>query len=539
MYARGMTTREIQGHLEEIYGIEVSPTLISNVTDAVIEEVKLWQSRPLEELYPIVYLDALMVKVRDEGHIQNKAIYVVLGVNLEGQKEVLGLWVAQTEGAKFWLQVLTELQNRGVKDIFIACVDGLKGFPEAIEAVYPRTEVQLCIVHLVRASLNYVPWKLRKPVAADLQSIYRAATAAEAEQHLAELESKWKAYPSVSQVWRRNWARITPFFHYPPDIRAPIYTTNSVESLNRSLRKIIKTRGGFPNQEAALKLLFLALAAGGEEVDDADSSLAGSVKPLHHSVAGTDAGPGEGGVMKSQNPSTSLGEGRGNCPLPSRTHPQKLNLVVYTEELTHLETTDSRIALQERSFRWLARENRTRRRLLSKSLLEIMHKTPPDFRCSRVLLPSRPGEPHYLFLLLPRGLQIEEHVYRTVRTTLLRELLMVVKLQYPDAQHVIGIATETFDGKDYRSEDFLHLDATEWSEELNEQARTSQKELGLLVNVQKFVGNEKEYPVTDKHEGCPPVPRNSACTCGSGKRYKRCCGGAKPGAPGSRPEVGR
>src|SRR6476619_179320 len=187
MYARGMTTREIQGHLEEIYGIEVSPTLISNVTDAVMEEVKLWQGRPLEELYPIVYLDALMVKIRDEGHIQNKAIYVVLGVNLEGKKEVLGLWVAQTEGAKFWLQVLTELQNRGVKDILIACVDGLKGFPEAIEAVYPRTEVQLCIVHLVRASLNYVPWKMRKPVAADLQSIYRAATAAEAEQHLEEL----------------------------------------------------------------------------------------------------------------------------------------------------------------------------------------------------------------------------------------------------------------------------------------------------------------------------------------------------------------
>jgi putative transposase len=259
MYARGMTTREIQGHLEEIYGIEVSPALISNVTEAVVEEVKLWQGRPLEELYPIVYLDALMVKVRDEGHIQNKAIYVVLGVNLEGQKEVLGLWVAQTEGAKFWLQVLTELRNRGVNDIFIACVDGLKGFPEAIEAVYPRTEVQLCIVHLVRASLNYLPWKLRKPAAADLQLMYRAATVAEAEQHLAEFESQWKAYPSVSQVWRRNWARVTPFFNYPPDIRRAIYTTNSVESLNRSLRKIIKTRGGFPTEEAALKLLFLAL----------------------------------------------------------------------------------------------------------------------------------------------------------------------------------------------------------------------------------------------------------------------------------------
>src|ERR1700692_4373004 len=176
MYARGMSTREIQGHLEEIYGIEVSPTLISNVTEAIVEEVKAWQSRPLEELYPIVYLDAMMVKMRDNGHVQNKAVYVVLGVEREGQKDVLGLWVAEQEGAKFWLQVLTELKNRGVKDIFIACVDGLKGFPEAIAAVYPRTEVQLCIVHLVRASLNYVPWKSRKQVARDLQSIYRAAT---------------------------------------------------------------------------------------------------------------------------------------------------------------------------------------------------------------------------------------------------------------------------------------------------------------------------------------------------------------------------
>src|SRR5436309_5571808 len=260
MYARGMTTREIQGHLEEIYGIEVSPTLISNVTDAVIEEVKLWQGRPLEQLYPIVYLDALMVKVRDEGHIQNKAIYVVLGVNLEGQKEVLGLWVAQTEGAKFWLQVLTEMQNRGVKDIFIACVDGLKGFPEAIEAVYPRAQVQLCIVHLVRASLNYVPWKRRKEVAADLRKIYRAATEAEAEIRLGEFEVRWASqYPMVSQVWRRNWEHIRPFFAHPAEIRKAIYTTNAIESLNMSLRKIIKTRGSFPSEEAALKLLYLAL----------------------------------------------------------------------------------------------------------------------------------------------------------------------------------------------------------------------------------------------------------------------------------------
>src|SRR5712692_10259384 len=222
-------------------------------------EVKAWQSRPLEEMYPIVYLDAIMVKMRDNGHVQNQAIYVVLGVDREGQKEVLGLWVAQQEGAKCWLQVLTELKNRVVKDIFIACVDGLKGFPEAIETLYPDTEVQLCIVHLVRASLNYVPWKHRKLVAADLRRIYRAATAEEARQHLEEVTLKWNAYPSVSQVWQRNWDRITPFFHYPADIRKAIYTTNSVEALHRSLRKIIKTRGAFPNEESALKLLFLAI----------------------------------------------------------------------------------------------------------------------------------------------------------------------------------------------------------------------------------------------------------------------------------------
>lgn len=259
LYARGMSTREIQGHLEEIYSIEVSPGLISQVTEAVMEEVQAWQSRPLEEVYPIVYLDALRVKIRDNGHIQNQAVYVVLGVDMEGQKDVLGLWVAQQEGAKFWLQVLTDLQNRGVQDIFIACVDGLKGFPEAIEAMYPHTEVQLCIVHLVRASLNYVPWQKRKQVAADLRLIYRAQTVAEAEQQLQRLEQTWTCYPPMCQIWRRNWERITPFFHYPQDIRRAIYTTNSVEALNRSLRKIIKTRGAFPHEQAALKLLFLAL----------------------------------------------------------------------------------------------------------------------------------------------------------------------------------------------------------------------------------------------------------------------------------------
>lgn len=260
MYARGMSTREIQGHLQEIYQVAVSPTLISNVTDAVLEEVKSWQNRPLEPVYPIVYLDALMVKIRDAGHVRNRAIYVVIGVNMQGQKEVLGLWAGQAEGAKFWLRVLTELKNRGVGDIFIACVDGLKGFPGAIEAVFPKTEVQLCIVHQVRASLNYVSWKQRKAVAADLRPIYRASTVEDAEQKLDEFSAKWDGtYPTISQMWRRNWDRLTPFFAYPEDIRKVIYTTNAVESLNMSLRKVIKTRGSFPNQEAAFKLLYLAL----------------------------------------------------------------------------------------------------------------------------------------------------------------------------------------------------------------------------------------------------------------------------------------
>lgn len=260
LYARGMSTREIQGHLQDIYGVEVSPTLISNVTDAVLEEVKAWQGRPLDPVYPIVYLDALYVKIRDGGHIQNRAIYVVIGVNLEGNKEVLGLWAGQAEGAKFWLQVLTELKNRGVRDMFIACVDGLKGFPQAIETVFPQAQVQLCIVHLVRSCLNYVSWKQRKQVAADLKPIYRAATAEDAYLRLEAFAEKWdRLYPTIAQIWRRNWEQITPFFAYPPEIRKVIYTTNAVESLNMSLRKVIKTRGSFPHEEAALKLLFLAL----------------------------------------------------------------------------------------------------------------------------------------------------------------------------------------------------------------------------------------------------------------------------------------
>ncbi|MGA2729192.1 MAG: IS256 family transposase [Terracidiphilus sp.] len=260
LYARGMTTREIQGHLEEMYQVEVSPALISNVTDAVMEEVKAWQTRPLDALYPIVYLDALVVKMRSEGRVENRAVYVGIGITLAGQKEVLGLWTSANEGAKFWLQVLTEMQNRGLRDIFIACVDGLKGFPQAIETVYPKTTVQLCIVHMVRASLNYVNWKERKQVARDLKSIYRAASLEEAERQLADFAHSWdQKYPSISALWRRNWQGVIPFFQFPPEIRKIVYTTNAVESLNMSLRKAIKTRGAFPSEEAALKVMYLAL----------------------------------------------------------------------------------------------------------------------------------------------------------------------------------------------------------------------------------------------------------------------------------------
>jgi len=259
MYARGMTTRDIQGHLEEMYGVEVSPALISEVTDGVMEEVKAWQSRPLEPIYPIVYLDALMVKMRHEGRVENRAVFVGIGVNLEGVKEVLGLWTSATEGAKFWLQILTEIRNRGVNDILIACVDGLKGFPEAIQSVYPKTQVQLCIVHMVRASLNYVTWQDRKKIVADLKPIYKAATADEAERELVEFETKWPKYPAIARLWREQWERVIPFFAFPLEVRKVVYTTNAVESLHMSLRKIIKTRGSFPTEEAAIKLLYLAL----------------------------------------------------------------------------------------------------------------------------------------------------------------------------------------------------------------------------------------------------------------------------------------
>jgi len=260
MYARGMTTREIQGHLKEIYGVDVSPSLISEVTDAVWEEVQAWQSRPLEALYPILYLDALFVKMRHEGRVENRAVYLAVGIGMEGRKEVLGLWTGATEGSKFWMTILTELRNRGVKDVFIACVDGLQGFPEAIETVFPKALVQLCIVHLVRNSLKYVGWRQRKAVVTDLKAVYAAPTAEAAAQELDHFGEKWdKQFGSIRPIWERHWQRIIPFFAFPAEIRKIIYTTNAVESLNMSLRKIIKMRGSFPSEQAAVKLLYLAL----------------------------------------------------------------------------------------------------------------------------------------------------------------------------------------------------------------------------------------------------------------------------------------
>jgi len=260
LYSRGMTTRDMQAQLQDLYGVEISATLISNVTNEVIEEVKAWQSRPLEKLYPIVYLDALVIKIRQDKRIINKAFYLALGVNIEGHKELLGIWVSQNEGAKFWLNVLTELKNRGLEDIFITCVDGLTGFPEAIQTVYPKTQVQLCIVHMVRNSLRYVSWKKRKIVAADLRAIYSARTVEEAELALTEFAKKWdKEFPSISKIWLNHWEYITPLFDYPDDIRKVIYTTNAIESLNMSMRKVIKNKRIFPSDDAALKQLYLAL----------------------------------------------------------------------------------------------------------------------------------------------------------------------------------------------------------------------------------------------------------------------------------------
>ncbi len=260
MYSRGMTVRDIQAHLEDIYNVEVSAELISTVTNSVMEFVKEWQSRPLDELYPIVFFDALRLKIRDEGRIINKAVYLAIGINLEGKKEILGLWVAKTEGAKFWLSIFTEMKNRGLQDVFIACVDGLKGLPEAIETVYPDTEVQLCIVHMVRNSLKYVSYKDRKRIASDLKTVYRAATVDEAQDALEKFKEVWDIkYPMISKSWENNWNNIIPFFEYSEEIRKVIYTTNAIESLNNSLRKVTKNRNSFPNDDAAIKLLYMAL----------------------------------------------------------------------------------------------------------------------------------------------------------------------------------------------------------------------------------------------------------------------------------------
>jgi len=260
LYGRGMTTRDIQDQLKEMYGVEVSATLISEVTDAVLDEVKTWQSRSLSSVYPLMWLDAIVVKVRENGRVINKAIHLVLAINLKGEKELLGMWITQNEGAKFWMNVLTDLKNRGVQDIFIACVDGLTGFPDAIAATYPQTLVQLCMVHLVRNSVAYVSYKDRKAVCADLKAIYTASTEDEAELHLELFAEKWDAqYPTISRSWKSHWVNIIPMFHFPPEIRKVMYTTNAIESLNMCLRKVTRNHRIFANDEAALKVIYLAI----------------------------------------------------------------------------------------------------------------------------------------------------------------------------------------------------------------------------------------------------------------------------------------
>ena len=260
MYARGMTVREISGHLQEIYGVDVSADLISRVTDAVIDEMTAWQTRPLEPVYLIAYLDALVIKVRDKSGVQNKSVYIVVGVRPDGSKDVLGTWLQATEGAKFWLTILTELRQRGVEDILVLCADGLTGMPEAVEAAFPRAIFQTCIVHMVRSSTRFVPWKERKAVCADLRTIYTAETAEAAEAALDGFERIWgRRFPMIGPAWRRRWDEVTPFLAFPMEIRRAIYTTNAVEALNRQLRKVLKIRGHMPNEQAALKLLFMAV----------------------------------------------------------------------------------------------------------------------------------------------------------------------------------------------------------------------------------------------------------------------------------------
>ena len=261
MYARGMSVREIVGHLRDLYGVDVSPELISAVTDAVLDEVAAWQARPLEPVYPLVFFDALRVKIRDEGLVRNKAVHIALGVRADGTKEILGLWLEQNEGAEFWLRVMNEMKTRGVEDILIAIVDGLKGFPEAIVAVFPEATVQTCIVHLLRHSLDFVSYKDRKAVAAALKGVYRAKDAADGEAALATFEAgAWgQKYPAIGQSWRRAWAEVVPFYAFHPDVRRLIYTTNAIEALNSKLRRAVRARGHFPTDEAAMKLLFLVL----------------------------------------------------------------------------------------------------------------------------------------------------------------------------------------------------------------------------------------------------------------------------------------
>ena len=260
MYARGTSVRDIQAQLQELYGVNVGTDLISRVTDSVLDEVKAWQNRPLDAVYPIIYLDALVVKVRDGVLVKNKHVYIALGINMEGHKEVLGLWIARSEGAKFWHQVLSELQNRGLKDVLIVCTDGLTGFPDAVEAVYPKAIVQTCIVHLLRNSVRYVSWKDRKTVLADLKPIYSAPSEDAALDALAEFEQRWKErYPMIAQSWQQAWERVAPFLAFPAEIRKTIYTTNAIESINRQLRKVLKTKGHFPTDESIIKILYLAL----------------------------------------------------------------------------------------------------------------------------------------------------------------------------------------------------------------------------------------------------------------------------------------
>lgn len=261
LYARGMTTRDIQAHLRELYGVEISPELVSAVTDAVLDEVAAWQARPLEPVYAIVFFDCLRVKIRDEGSVKNKAVYLAIGVRCSGLKEVLGIWIEQTEGAKFWLRVMTEIRNRGTHDVLIAVVDGLKGFPDAINAVFPEALVQTCIVHLIRYSMQFASWKERRAVAAALKPIYGAETAAVASVRLDEFDAgPWGVkYPAISQSWRRNWEQVIPFFAFPGAVRRIIYTTNAIESLHSEVRKAVRGRGHFPSDEAATKLIWLAL----------------------------------------------------------------------------------------------------------------------------------------------------------------------------------------------------------------------------------------------------------------------------------------